>query len=449
MRAILRQHGWFIVLLCIISTAYFGGVSGVPFHPDETTFLFMSTDFERITKNPLELSWEPADELVPEMRYRMIDAPLTRYLIGFSRSLFSIPILEQDWNWGSTWHENLKSGAVPDHKTLLVGRFAAAVVFPLSLVLLYLIGIKINGRLLGITAVIIFSMHPLVLLHTRRAMAESVLIFAILLALFALLHADRHPFLAGLAVALAFNAKHSAGLMLPVGLLAASWISYSAINLGRRIFNNLARFAAGFMLLTLLLNPFMWKDPLAAAQKAVSLRQDLIETQLADFQRIAPAQVLDSPVRRIAVAVAQVFIAPPVFSETGNYAEFTAPSEAAYLDSFRIQFGRQPWQAGLLIGLTLLGIFAAARSILDKENSHHRDAALLLLSYLTISVGIILLVHLAWQRYYLPLLPFVSIFVGLGLIWGIKTSRSLIANGRLSARLSEILAQFSPDSRMP
>ena len=126
MRSLLRQHWLFIVLLCIISIAYFAGVAGVPFHPDETTFLFMSTDFERITSNPLDLAWEPADELVPEVRYRMIDAPLTRYLIGLNRSLFSIPIQKQDWNWGSNWHENQVSGAVPDHKTLLASPFAAA-----------------------------------------------------------------------------------------------------------------------------------------------------------------------------------------------------------------------------------------------------------------------------------------------------------------------------------
>jgi 4-amino-4-deoxy-L-arabinose transferase-like glycosyltransferase len=448
MEAILRRHWLFILLLPAISIFYFVGLVKVPFHPDESTFLYMSGEFERTISSPQNLAWEKSNDTTPLMRYRMIDAPLTRYLVGLGRVMAGVPTPENDWNWSATWQENQTSGAYPDSRTLLVGRFAVASLFPLSLVLLYLIGLKINGRLLGISGVLLFSLNPLILLHTRRVMAEGVLIFAVLLALFALLHADRYPLLAGLAIAMAFNAKHSAGLLLPIGFFASGWISFSAGSKYRRIISNLLRFTLGFGLLTILLNPFLWRDPYSAVQTALTQRQLLLERQLVDFERIAPAQVLDSPGKRTAVAVAQVFVAPPVFSEAGNYAEFTTASEQAYLGSFSSQIGRQPWSGGLLIGLALLGIIYATRSLFDKDNPNRRSTAVLLASFICIAFGIGMLVHLAWQRYYLPLIPFTAILAGLGLVWGIKTSHVIFIHGRLSARLSQILAQFAPDSRV-
>jgi hypothetical protein len=446
MGAILRRHWLFILLLCGISIFYLSGVTKIPFHPDESTFLFMSGEFERTLSGPGELAWDNPGELSPVMRYRMIDAPLTRYLIGIGRALFALPAPENDWDWSASWQDNQSSGAYPAARTLITGRFSVALLFPLSLILLYLIGLKMDGRLLGITAVILFSFNPLVLLHTRRAMAEGVLIFAILLVVYALLYADRYPFLAGLAVALAFNAKHTAGLLLPAGFIAAAWISFGTSSKYKRVISNLFRYTIGFGLLTILVNPFLWQYPVSAAQAALTQRQELIGRQLDDFRRIAPAQLLDSPGKRAAVAVAQVFIAPAVFSETGNYAEFTAEDEAVYLESFNSQLGRQPWSAGLLIGFTLLGLTAAIRALFDKETLHQRDAALILLSFFSIAVGIGMLVHLAWQRYYLPLIPFTALFAALGFAWGIKTSHGIFSHGRWYARLSQVLAQFAPDS---
>lgn len=449
MRALLRRHWFFILILGLISTVYFMGVAEVPFHPDESTFLFMSSDYERAISNPLQMAWESSINPSAEMRYRMIDAPLTRYLIGFSRNISGLPVQAEDWDWSATWEENRAMGAMPASNTLWLGRFTLAFFFPLSLILLYLTGKKLSGRPVGILAVLIFSTNPIVLLHTRRAMAEGILVFTLLLALYALLHAGKYPFLAGLAVALAFNTKHSAALLIPVGLVSAAWIAAPAGWDHRRIASNLLRFTAGFGLLTLLFNPFLWKEPAAALQNALLERQALIEQQTRDFSRIAPAQLLDNPGKRVAVAVAQVYIAPPVFSEAGNYSQYTAGSESKYLDSFGSQIGRQIWMAGLLIAAAILGILELLRRVFSSDAAERRDAIILLVSAFCTIVGIILLLHLAWQRYYLPLVPLTSIFAALGINRGIKTSREILSHGRLSERLTEILAQFTPNGRMP
>jgi 4-amino-4-deoxy-L-arabinose transferase-like glycosyltransferase len=422
MRAILRQHWFFLLLLISISTYYLSGVPGIPFHPDESTYLFMSEDFQRVFSDPQSLVW------------------------GRTENLVTIPAPKADWDWSASWQENQFSGAYPEASAMLAGRLASALLFPLCLVLLYLIGLKLSGRTAGIFAVIFFSLNPLVLLHTRRAMAEGILVFALLLALYCILNAEKYPFLTGLAVALAVNTKHSAALLVPVGLLAVSWVSAKKSKRGGQIAGNLLRFSTGFAVLMLLLNPFLWGDPINAAQAALEQRQALIARQLADFTTIAPAQVLDSPLNRAAVAVAQLFIAPPVFSESGNYTAQTANAEQAYLVSFGSQVGRQPWAAGVMIGLTLLGIMTTMLVTFKDSQSHQRSAVMLLISFLSMSIGIGLLVHLAWQRYYLPLVPFTALFAALGLVWGIKTSHAVLSHGRWYARLSQVLTQFAPDS---
>ena len=448
MISMLQRHWIFILLFLVISIFYLLGIPAVPFHPDESTFLFMSAEFERIISNPLELAWDNSGNPTPIMRYRMIDAPITRYLIGIGLSLANLPSLETDWDWSASWQDNQISGALPNSFLLLIGRLTVASLFPLSLILIYLIALKLDGRLLGVVIVIIFCSNPLILLHTRRAMAEGTLIFAVLLALYAILHGDKYPFLAGFAVAVAFNAKHSAGLLLPIGLLAVCWTSSPASRRYSRMLSNIARYMVGFGLLTLFFNPFLWRNPISAVQEALFYRQELIERQVADFERFAPFQVLDSPGQRVAIAIAQVFIAPPVFSEAGNYAADTRIAENSYMKSIGSQLGRQPVIAGFLIGFTILGWIATLRNITSAEFAARRYASIIMLSFIGFSAGIIVLIPLAWQRYYLPLIPFMAIFAGLGIIWGIKTSRSIFAHGRLSSRLSQILTQFTPNSWM-
>lgn len=448
MSLILRRHWVFVLLLLLISAFYLSGVSQVPFHPDESTFLYMSAEYDRLISHPTRMAWDSSAELTPILRYRMIDAPLTRYMLGLGFSIFNLEPPQADWDWSASWEENQAAGALPNPGLLLAGRLLVASLFPLSLVLLYLIGLKLDGRLLGILAVILLSTHPLILLHTRRAMAEGPLLFTLLLALYALLSADRFPFLAGLAFGLALNAKQSAGLLLPAGLAAASWITFPVPHRLRKILANLLLFSLGFGLLTLMLNPFLWLSPVKAVQAAVSLRQDLVSRQVADFEGIAPSQVLESPTQRVAVALAQLYIAPPVFSEAGNYTQFTNPAEAEYSAPAVNNLGRGPLVAGIIMGFTLIGLAGFSRRLIFGTFSVRRQAALLLLAFALTSIGIILLVPLAWQRYYVPLILFIAIFAGMGFTLGIKTSRGLVAHGRWVSRLSQVLAQFAPDSWM-
>lgn len=432
-------------MMVFLTAFYLRGVGTVPFHPDESTQLFMSADFDRFFTDPTNMAWTPDQMSTIDSNYRLLDAPLTRYLLGAGRLLFTLPPLAADWDWSGSWEENLESGAFPDEQMLLAGRYTVASFYPLALVLLYLIGLSLNGRLLGLSIVLIFGTNALILLHTRRAMAEGALVFTFILTLYTMIHAGKRPLLTGLAAGLAFCSKQTAIAVFPIALLAVCWIPGDNF---RKMASNAVIFISGFVLLTFTLNPFLWKQPVAAAIEAGNHRQNLLEQQMSDIEGLAPGQVLRTPGERIAVLTAQLSIAPPMFSEVGNYRDKTSSEEASYLSNPGNNLWRTPLFAGLSLGFFFLGILAAIRASILSDAMQRRELFLMLSALITVSIGLVLTVPLPWQRYSLPLIPLYSIFTGLGLTWLIENSRRIYSNGSLPDLLAQILSQFTPDGRV-
>ena len=118
--------------LCLITFLYFQGVAEVPFHPDESTYIFMSADWEAYISHPLSLAFQESDKSIRQ-RYRLIDPPLGRYLVGISRSLAGFSAVNVDWDWSLTWDENNKAGALPSQNLLNAARYGPAALFPFSL----------------------------------------------------------------------------------------------------------------------------------------------------------------------------------------------------------------------------------------------------------------------------------------------------------------------------
>jgi 4-amino-4-deoxy-L-arabinose transferase-like glycosyltransferase len=303
--------------------------------------------------------------------------------------------------------------------------------------------------MLGIIIILFFCFNPLILLHTRRAMAEGVLVFGLVLSLYAFLKLEKYPLLVGFTMAIAFNAKHSALVLLPIGLLAVSWPSYSNARSISRLISNTSQYLVGFTLLTSLLNPFIWQNPVAAAFEALDQRQSLLARQQKDFLEVSPAQVLETPTGRLAVMLAQMTVVPPIFAEVGNYREQTLLAESEYLRFPGNNWGRNYFTGGLILGFLLLGLLTLFRESFTGKQIGRRNSTIFLLSTSAMIAGFIFMIPLSWQRYSVPLIPFVSILVGVGLTWGIKNSRRIFSHGSLSSRLSQILAQFSTDSWMP
>jgi hypothetical protein len=197
-----------LVLLVVLCMVYFSGIANVPYHPDESTQLTMSGEFEALINNPSSLAWNPNQGNNPSQTYRLLDAPLTRYLLGISRYLADLPAPSSYWNWSLNWQANLQKGAIPDPRTLLIGRIAISLLFPISLVFLHISTRAIGGNIGGYTAIFLLGMNALVLLHTRRAMAEGTLLFAITAVMASWLIAPKRAWLV-VWLWRCFNAKQS------------------------------------------------------------------------------------------------------------------------------------------------------------------------------------------------------------------------------------------------
>jgi hypothetical protein len=406
---------WILIAICLIVVLiYFSGISSIPFHPDESTQLAMSADFETLLKQPGLLIWNSGQPAESPQTYRLLDAPLTRYLLGFGRALASLPPSSGFWDWSKDWQANLDQGAYPDIQTLLAGRLAISFLFPISLLFLYLSARGIGGEIAGYSAIILLGLNAIVLLHTRRAMAEGPLLLGITAVMASWQIAPRRPWVAGLAMAIAFNAKQSSLALFPIGILAVSWVTAGSQRRTVRIFGNIIQYILVFSAITWLLNPVAWQQPWTVARVAAQARTALLSQQVADTQRLAPSQVLDRPPERAAVLLGHLYLTQPTFAEAENYRSHTITAEAVYLAKPFNNLGRNSLFAGLLLALTAFGLIASALRTRQRCSPEKRYFFLMLLGTLCMAGGLLLAVPLPWQRYILPLIPFACVWAGVG-----------------------------------
>lgn len=417
-----RSFWIFSLLLLAVTLFYLNGALQVPFHPDESTQLFMSQDFFTFFSDPLRMAWDSGQEIDLRQHYRLLDAPLTRYLLGLGLAFSRQSPLLTDWDWGKTWDQNKVAGALPSTDQLLAGRRINSLLIPLGLICVYWIGKSICGWPTGLLAAALLGSNALVLLHNRRAMAESILTLTVSLVMLGLVKFRKHPALLGLLIGLAVNAKQSTIGLALVGLLAILQSSWTAKKnrLCRSLFN-IAIYGGVILIVTLALNPFLWRSPLHAARVAWQERQELTARQLALQKELAPQQMLNSTTQKTFALLANLYILPPSFKEIGNYQEQTAASEAQYLSSPANQLLRGLLGGGILLSLTLFGLIVAFFQIRPNQPGsdalfHQRWSVFyLLLATLAQATAILLAFSFAWQRYVIPLVPFVCLWIAYGI----------------------------------
>ena len=347
--------------------------------------------------------------------YRLIDAPLTRYMLGLARALSGQNGIRSDWNWTLTWQENQAAGALPDDRLLHFGRFLLALLFPLDLILINSIGKRLHSQAAGILAMVFFGLNALVLLHTRRAMTEAILTFGVLAATWSFLEAGRRPWLAGLALGFAVCAKHTAIALLPVGLFAAALPAALSDSTQEKLtppqaFGNWAQMIAVFTLVVLSLNPVFWREPIRSAHAAWEERLDLLDRMKADHQVDAGESFGEDYSRRLAGTIAHLFMTPPSFAETDNYSDQIMPLELAYLNVPGHQLVRGLAMGGMMFATALAGMTLAVMEIRKVETNQRRAILILLAVTFALGAGVIILAQLPWQRYVVPLVPLVCLW---------------------------------------
>ena len=397
-----------LLIIVLLSLFYFGSLTQVPFHPDESTHIYMSKDS---SQNPLSLAWDGVLPLSNEERIRAIDAPLAKYLIGLVRGIFSISPLEADWMWGLSWEENSSAGALPSDKQLLYARSGITILLPMGLWLYYLALKKVLSPIPSLAAVLLLGLHPLVLLHGRRALSEGPLFLGIALFLWAATREKGNPWLTGLALGIAVNAKHSSLGLIPAAVLAASILPFHATDL--KIYaGNLLKIAFATLLIVLMLNPFYWKYPLKALNAGSEARFSLAREQQEDY--LGRFSLGKQPLRTtIPALILNTYLTAPQTEEVGNYLKQTQDSKERYLANSINTWGRDRYSGSILAALTLGGIGFTLRNFSGKKPAEKRG--LLIFAFGTLGMGTFIIFLLPWQRYALAILPFTCIWAAAGL----------------------------------
>lgn len=413
----LRSVDWVLILIALGITAFHvAGARQVPFHPDETSLLYQSADFEIWLRDPLSLAWDPAASSEHDQQYRALNTPLPKLVLGIGRRLagFGPEAVAVDWDWSKSWDDNRAAGAIPGEALLFAGRLANIALLPVSLLLVYGIARAIGGRTMGLIAVGLLGTNALVLLHARRAMAEGVLIFGVCLAVFSFLHARDRPWLAGLGAAAAAMAKLSTAALAPVGLALAIWPCSdgrgrlrSAVVRGSTY---LAAFAAGVFLL----DPFLWRHPFQAAAAMWRARLEFSASQIGQIGAVQPTLILRSPGTRLASLIGNTFLVPPQFAEVGNYLAQTAPQVQAYLAVPGNVILRGMLAGSLVLLVCLLGIGIAVIRFPGVSDTRRVPFAVLLTTTCVQTAALFEAIPVPFQRYYVPLVPFVCLWVAFG-----------------------------------
>ena len=410
MKTLLTEKFLLPIVILGLTLVYLAGLAGVPFHPDESTQLFMSADVNTLFTHPADLFWSPDRQQNARQLYHELDAPLARYLIGAGRTLAGLPALPVDWDWSKSWDANQAAGALPDARLLLVARFSVAILFPFSLFFIFKSGQLIGGSLMGWASLLLLAANPLILLHTRRAMAESGLIFTITLFLWALTRPLRPAWLIAIPAAMVFCSKQSAGVLALVGLVFLLWQGRQQKNSLSKQLGNSALYGVVFLAVVGLLNPFLWSNPIQAGLAAVNARQALTNNQVAAMGAVRPDMLVGSLPQRLLGLVAQLFITRPAVADIGNYLAQTNAAQIAYFSSPFNLILNGLIGGGLLLILSLTGFFLAAGHSIRSTDPAKGITLLFLLSSLLIFITLVWFLPIPWQRYYLPLVPFTCLW---------------------------------------
>ena len=387
---------------------YFKNLLSVPFHPDESTQIFMSNDVEIIINDTSDLYFKEDAQNSVGQNYRLVDAPLTKYFIGIFRNIFKLENIQYDWDWSKSWSDN--QNATPNNQLLLISRISAAIFFPLSLILFALILKEVFGPdiLLIMLSLIMFAFNSLLLLHTRRSMAESIMIFFLLHSIYAFcIIPKKWFFLASVPIALAINAKQILIFLIPVAIIL--FIFYFKNHL--KIF--VLQITVFFILIAgilLFLNPIAWKQPITVTKLMLNQRIELSQNQADVIESVSPEFLTNSVSKRLVAFVAQIFILQPSPQEVSNYQE--------YLDKTIQNYFMNPLHQGLIrnlfggtiyLLLFLFGLYKSISCLTDKQK------LIFLSGFILFSFEILLSLALPFQRYYLPAIPFTIIFAMIGL----------------------------------
>jgi 4-amino-4-deoxy-L-arabinose transferase-like glycosyltransferase len=359
-----------------------------------------------------------------EAYLRLINGTINKTLIGGvwllgGRSIDSLPGV---FVWTMPFDWNQRQGNVPSDDDLHTARWPSAILAALGVIPMFFIGWQLRLRSLAYPSALLYALHPVILLNGRRAMLEGSLMFftlvtmAWLIALIVSEHsATANGFMSrlspivrygvlGVLAGLAIAAKQTGLAVAGAALLAAlatgwardhswrpfAWIGYAGI----------AALVTWFAL-----NPGYWNRPFAALRTTIAARSKLLNDQVAAGQ-LAYTNMWQ-PIQAV---ITQPFLTPPQYYESDTWSGLINDEIAAYKQS-----SIDGWDWGPIIGVALTLLAGIGLVVLCYDALHRDKIAWAILIWTMFTIAASLVVPLAWQRYYLPLMLVAIVLAAEGL----------------------------------
>jgi len=419
--------GLFLIALALFVLA---GTPLASFHGDEPMQIYMSGDYEvaLVQGNPSALMTNPPYFIDTDPQLRILNGTINRYAIGFARTLAGIGADQlpprPGWDWGLNYDDNVSTGHRPSEALMLAGRLPSSLFLAASVFVMFGLARQFGNRPFAYLVTALYTLNPIILLNGRRAMQEgSLLFFGLLVILIAAVIARRRAngestplyLWIGLILggALTLASKHN-GVVFMVGALGWIFVGELTHFRLREVALTTIKLLVSSVLIAglfLALSPALWNDPVARFGDLLAVRAELLDIQVA-ADPLAPMPFE----QRVQNILTQPFLTPLAHYEVAAWADF-APITAEitqYMNSplSGLQFGQ--WIGLVLTILAGLGIIVL---FVPRLRPYHEWASSWgLLVWLVVTCASLFANPLPWQRYYLPLIPIVTLLAGIGLM---------------------------------
>lgn len=404
--------GWTVYILA--------GVPLATFHGDESMLIYGSQDYATafIERRPADLTTEPPYVVDSDPHLRILNGSTAPYTMGLSWHVggFTHADLPGLWQWGADYETNLGQNNRPSDDLLHVARLPSSLFLAASVAVIFALGWLLEGGWLATVASGLYAVNPIVLLQGRRAMQEGALFFFGMLTILIALQISRGKstwlwWLAlTLSTALTVVSKHS-GVLYAV---AAFGIVLVTVAQDWRSILKLALSGWLSIVIFVLLSPALWNNPPARIGDLLDVRRELLDNQT----QVNPTTDVGE---RITGIIQQPFMEPVVHFEVAFWAGFEA------ITAEREAYMATPWR-GMVFGSffgAILTLFAGVAMVIAVWRRRH--SALWIWS--GVIVASLLANPLPWQRYYLPWIPVMTLWAGLGMVWCLRWAEGQINDG--------------------
>jgi hypothetical protein len=185
-----KHPAWLdLIFLLFLAVYILAGINLVPFHGDESAYIWLSEDYDRIVKKGEfeRVLFSPKGN--SKQYLRLSTGSILAYSIGFARDMTDNEDPINKWLWGSSWDENIQQGNMPTPRLLRLARTCSALMGALGIALFFLAARRLlPSRLAAWSATLALATQGDVLVNIRRAMQEGPKFLFLILTIYAASH---------------------------------------------------------------------------------------------------------------------------------------------------------------------------------------------------------------------------------------------------------------------